>query len=149
MGYCYGGDGRLACDACGTVGGVRKRTCPHRVRYQNGSSLPYCPAPALCRECNDKHRATLHAKCAAGAAVSQAHEDKRAAILGAGGLLLRAAWGDWHANVPEGLVGCVFQGNGERRYRLLTKQEHERAIWDTPLADLDAQPWAGPDAVAA
>ena len=35
MGYCYGrnahGNMALACDNCGTVGGVRKRTCPHKV----------------------------------------------------------------------------------------------------------------------
>lgn len=40
MGYCYQ-DGKLCCDACGAVGGVRKRRCPYG----------WCSAPAICRSC--------------------------------------------------------------------------------------------------
>ena len=47
MGYCYEHrTNRLCCDKCGNAGGVRKRACP----------CGYCPATALCQNCNKEVR---------------------------------------------------------------------------------------------
>lgn len=47
MGYTYEHrTNRLCCDKCGNAGGVRKRACP----------CGYCPATALCQECNKEVR---------------------------------------------------------------------------------------------
>ena len=150
MGYSYGqtasGRWALSCDGCGKVGGVRKRTCPHKVVYAEGYSLPYCPPPALCNACYTKHKATLHKDCAAGAATCNARETARAAALTSGALEVRTAWGDWHETVPKGFVGVRFVGTGgTTTFRLVPAGEYEpgvrRYLHDYP----NAQPWADPD----
>lgn len=79
MGYCYSMDGRLACDGCGAVGETRKRTCPHRVTYADGTSLPYCPAPALCPRCWEREgKSAVHAGCKERAAARTAQEAGKA-----------------------------------------------------------------------
>lgn len=130
MGYTYGrtASGRmaLACDNCGAVGGVCRRTCPHKVlgdsmRAVSGKryAMPYCPAPALCGPCLSKlgglHQ--LHRDCAAGAARAQAEYDETQRRLDAGEYQVVAAYGDWHELVPEGMVGVIFGGRdwGETR----------------------------------
>ena len=81
MGYCYEQNYRtgrvlLACDACGAVGATRKRTCKYKVtNLLRGYTLPYCPAPALCPECWNKYRVTLHDQCKEPAARRQAECD--------------------------------------------------------------------------
>lgn len=125
MGYGYGvsASGRyaLACDNCGTVGGVRKRTCPHKVlgdtlRCAVRVAVPYCKAPAVCSECFAKLGKTkgLHARCAEPAAASQAEHDAIEAALDAGEAFVIAAWGDWADEVPAGHTKVLFKGrNGE------------------------------------
>lgn len=145
MGYCYTKGGALVCDACGESGGVRRRTCPHRV-----SGLPYCPAPALCRDCYARERATLHAGCREGAARAQARDDTRAAVLAGGGLLVKAAWGDWHPTVPAGEVGVLFEGRDRRAWGLVSSHEYRRRTG--LLATMEAfevRPWADPDGAGA
>lgn len=93
MGYSYGrtysGRYALACDNCGTVGGVRKRKCPHTVltdsiRSVNGQRhrLPYCPAPAVCSPCLKELGGSrkIHENCAEPAAKSQAEYDAAEAL---------------------------------------------------------------------
>jgi hypothetical protein len=113
MGYSYGTNERgnwcLACDNCGEVGGVRKRTCPEKVYYPNGSSLPYCYPAALCSACYAKLKGTLHANCKRGAAKENALQARRGALLDAGAYLWRGSYGEWHESVPAGMVGMVFE----------------------------------------
>jgi hypothetical protein len=124
MGYGYGwtetGRMALACDNCGTVGGVRKRTCPYEVtssshRSSGRYSMPYCPAPALCAGCykaNGGLRGVHGQSCAEGAASMQATEDAVEAALDAGDLLVAAAWGDWAEGVEPRYVKVKFTGRG-------------------------------------
>lgn len=150
MGYCYTRGGALCCDRCGESGGVRRRTCPHKVRHGGGVSLPYCQPAALCRACYAVERATLHAGCAEGAARAQATEDTRAAVLAGGGLLVKAAWGDWHPTVPAGEVGVLFEGRDRRAWGLVSSHEYRRRTG--LLATMEAfevRPWADPDGAGA
>ena len=127
MGYCYernrnGSSGRLCCDSCGDAGGVRKRTCPHKVHYGDGTALPYCPAPALCEACWEKHgKNKIHAECKDRAAASTAEEAARQRRHDAGDHEVKSRWGSWHEAVPKGLVGASFINNktGERVWLLL------------------------------
>ena len=131
MGYCYTLDGKLCCDGCGTHGnGTRKRTCPHKVHYANGGSLPYCQPAALCSACYETHKPTLHAGCKAAAAQRTAEETARAARLAAGSYERKACWGSWHATVPDGMVGIVFEGTQGKAWRLVTKDAYDtQARW--------------------
>jgi len=65
MGYIRDRDtGKLVCDACCAVG-ARKRLCP----------FGYCYPPALCDECEKKHRWTSkkrHPNCEADSAAIRA-----------------------------------------------------------------------------
>jgi hypothetical protein len=120
MGYSYGRNARgnwvLSCDGCGDLGGVRKRTCPHKVlgdshRTMDGKrhALPYCPPPALCGACFRRHGGTarIHAQCADGAAQSQARYDETERQLDAGELLVTSAsMVDGH----PGMVRVMFAG---------------------------------------
>lgn len=141
MGYCYDMAGRLACDACGKTGGVRKRTCPHRVHYADGGSLPYCQPAALCSDCYRKHKAKLHEGCAAGAAKQNAAEVARKAKLAAGELEVRSAWGDWHETVPTGMTGVLFRNGDQQDYRLMPQADYQPGdkhwLSDYPTAE----PW--------
>jgi hypothetical protein len=139
MGYCYDDGGKLCCDACGDSGQVRKRTCPYRVHYAEGGSLPYCSPSALCAACYHTHKATLHADCKAGAAKRTAEELERAAMLEAGQYERRTAWGDWHPFVPAGFVGLRFVNKaGKELYRLISTERYE-SITGQWLRDY---PWA-------
>jgi hypothetical protein len=144
VGYCYS-RGRLCCDACG-ITGARKRTCPHRVHYPEGGSLPYCQAPALCGTCYDQRRGVLHEECAAGAAAQNDWHRERGRRLDAGEFEVRTAWGDWHSRVPAGFVGVRFVGKGGSEvYRLVPAADYNVAErhW---LSDYAAtQAWADPD----
>lgn len=151
MGYSYSDRGRLACDACGAAdGNTRKRTCPHRIQYAEGGSLPYCSAPALCAACYAKRKGTLHDGCKAGAAKRNQDEIARGARFAAGELEVRTAYGDWHAAVPDGFVGVTFKARGAEAHRLIPKAVYDpgRKSW---LSDYgpDVHPWAGPDGKAA
>ena len=112
MGYGYGhtSSGRyaLACDRCGTVGGVRKRPCPHKVLTDSARGprtwLRYCPAPALCGECYRELgglRGVHPERCTKGAAASQAEYDARQARLDAGESMVVAAWNGPSADVVK------------------------------------------------
>jgi hypothetical protein len=104
MGYCYTNAGALCCDRCDRSGGVRKRTCPHKV-----GGLPYCYPMALCQECYEAVKDKLHVNCKERAAARQAEEDAKLTTLKTGAFERGAAWGDWHEMVPKGMVGVVFR----------------------------------------
>ena len=152
MGYSYGRNARgnwvLSCDGCGTVGDVRKRTCPHKV---TGDSLrgpryamSYCPAPALCAGCFKREGGTrgLHARCAEPARKSQAEYDAKQARIDAGELFVLAAWGDWQAGVPGGMCGVKFGGRDGEAWHLVPAGDYHPGklpgLSDYP----QAQPWA-------
>lgn len=159
MGYSYGQNERgrwvLSCDNCGNIGGVRKRTCPHKVlqsahRVPNGQrySLPYCYPAALCSSCYATHKAVLHKDCEAAAAERQAEEDAIQAKLDSGAVLRSAAFGDWDETVPEGMVGVLFTAAG-REEKWLMPDEAYRAIPlgvaatpDDYRAIAQLEPWA-------
>lgn len=132
MGYSYGinpDTGRMAlvCDACGEVGGVRKRRCPHLVTDEYGQELPYCPAPALCDACWKTRRATLHDVCAEPARAASVEYAARREKIAAGDLPVRAAWGDWSPGVPEGWTLVLFglpRPLAEEHWRLVPPGEY-------------------------
>ena len=119
----------LACDKCGTVGGVRKRTCRYRVSDEGGQTLPWCPAPALCSACFRVLGGTagIHGEvCRNGAALAQADYDRKAARLAAGDKLVRVGYGSWHADVPDGSVLVGFSGTDRvMEYRLMAKDVYK------------------------
>lgn len=148
MGYCHDSHGRLVCDACGSSTGVRKRTCPHRVYYAEGGSLPYCQPAALCAACYATHKATLHVACAEGAAKSNARERERKEKLANGEFEVKAAFGSWHETVPPGCVGVMFANPtlGER-HMLVPEADYDlfRVVRPRYLSDYPrATPWEGP-----
>ncbi len=160
MGYGFGrtASGRmaLACDNCGAVGEVRKRTCPHKVHYHDGADLPSCMAPALCGPCWEKlGRQKMHDGCRAGAAIANERERERTRRLTAGDMEVMTAWGDWHPAVPAGMVGVWVGGLGARRngghteYRLVRKADYDHRtkhyLSDYPVAT----PWIDPDLIEA
>ncbi len=126
MGYSYcARTGRLACDGCGHVGKVRKRTCPFKVTYPEGYSLPYCYPSALCVACYATHKATLHAGCAERAAARTAAENARGERLAAGASEIKAGYGSWHPSVPAGFVGVIFGTLGHAEtYWLIPETEY-------------------------
>lgn len=149
MGYSYtqssSGRWALSCDACGKGGGVRKRTCPHKVHYPEGYALPYCYPAALCNACYATRKTTLHADCREGAAKRNEQETARAARLAAGELEVRSAYGDWHERVPAGFVGVRFEGTGDTEaFRLMLNAEYQPGekhwLSDYPTT----QVWEGP-----
>ncbi len=125
MGYCYDNRGRLACDNCSATRGVKKNICPETVLTDSLRTtrpglrleIPYCYPPALCARCEEKLADTIHAPCKEHAAASQATSDAVEALLEDGAYLRTAAWGDWHAHVPEGRVGVSFRNlRGQAAY---------------------------------
>lgn len=155
MGYSYTLEGRLCCDSCGRGGTrhgrvtVRRRACPFKVHYADGSSLPNCPAAALCSECYAKHKATLHEHCKDQAAISTQRECEVKRRLEAGDLQIKSAWNTASARVtakkrqpiPEGYVGVLFEGLHRQEYRLVQASDYHwsKKNW---LSDYpDAQPW--------
>ena len=157
MGRSYDSSGRLACDGCGKAEGTtRRRTCPARVVYPSGASLPYCAAPDLCPDCVVKHRDRLHVGCREAAAKRTAEERARGARLEAGEMLLRSCWGDWHERVPAGWVGACFVGKGDAvAYWLVPAKVYDRRGRDDSPGDFarvavemgepELRPWGGPD----
>lgn len=143
MGYSYGfnpatGRMNLSCDSCGTITNVRKRTCPYCVRYHDGTSLPYCPAPALCGPCFTKRgkNAGVHEACKEGARQAQARENVITARLSLGEHRLAAGFGSWHETVPEGSVGAIFRNKqGEEVYRLIPVELYQNRPPDAFLED--------------
>lgn len=143
MGYAYTRTGGLCCDSCGTPG-ARKRKCPHTVTT-DGHTLPWCPAPALCAPCYARKgglRGVHPERCREGAAAAQAEYDRIAERIAAGESQVKAAWGDWHAKVPTGLVGVLFVGADTRTYALVPQADYDprarKFLSDYP----DAQPCA-------
>lgn len=136
MGYSYGytetGRQALACDQCGTVGGVRKRKCPYMVLTDSSRGprvkIHYCYPPALCGGCYKAAgglRGVHGQQCADGAAQSQAEDDANQAKLDAGDLIVLAAWGDWQDKVPEGKTGVLFGAYGKTdTYRLVAAGDY-------------------------
>lgn len=156
MGYSYDKGGRLCCDRCGKAGGVRKRTCPHRVTYPGGASLPYCPARARCDDClrAEGGNAKLHAACAAPAAARTLEEARKAARLAAGDLECRTGWGSWHPAVPAGWVGRRFVGTSGQESFFLIPDAVDDAAGSYFLSDyreaarragVELLPWSDPD----
>ncbi len=145
MGYSYSGN-RLCCDNCGRTGGVRKRTCPHKVRNDSFRSVavgvrhevPYCQPPALCSACYAGLKATLHEPCKEGARLAQEKADRTEALLESGAFLRAAAWGDWHAKVPAGRVGVLFVNRAkEERCYHVDKEEYRAGGVGTPTTPDD------------
>ena len=159
MGFSYGrtasGRSTLSCDSCGTVGGVRKRTCPHKVHYAGGGSLPYCYPAALCSACYATAKPTLHAGHAELAAARTAAESAKHARLVAGDKEVSTAFGSWHAKVPTGFVGVGFAGPATERgmlngsiseWRLVPAEVYDPSV-RRYLSDYHgALPWSGPHA---
>lgn len=147
MGYSYTRSGALACDDCGNGGRVQKRTCPYVVDVISPmmtpmrAKLPYCYPPALCPACWQKHKATVHANCEAGAAASSARYAEQGRRLDAGELAVSSRFGDWHAAVPAGYVGVYFRGWHGEAWRLVPVPEPAGAAW---LSDYPTvQDWIG------
>lgn len=152
MGYSYGytDSGRMAlsCDNCGNVGGVRKRTCPHKVTIDSSRgprhALSYCYPPAVCQPCYKTLGGLrgIHGQdCADGAAKSQAGYDAKQAKLDAGDLMVLAAWGDWKAGVPEGKTLVLF-GHGHVFEHRLVPDDSYHPNTKPFLSDYpDATPW--------
>lgn len=134
MGYGYDTRGRLACDGCGTTGGVRKRRCPYKVltdslRSPRRFEVDYSPAPALCSECYKKHgglRGVHGEACREGAAASQAEYDKVEAALDAGESFVIAAYGSWAEDVPKGQVKVLFKGRAGESSLLMPEDLYEQ-----------------------
>ena len=104
MGCSYGQNewGRwvLACDGCGSIGGVRKVKCPYN----------YCPATALCKTCREAQpslaeRRKIHAVCETRMADIAIEAARERAILAAGGCVLRAA-----KQTAEDCCHVLFEG---------------------------------------
>jgi hypothetical protein len=154
MGYCYGrnatGRMALACDRCGNVGGVRKRTCPHKVLTDSSrgprATLAYCTPSALCGGCFHEIGGSrvLHRDCKDAAAASQAEYDANQARLDAGELTVLAAWGDWHETVPAGMAGVLFGGRDGQRAVLVPAADYQPGTrpWLSDYRDPD--PWTAP-----
>jgi len=143
MGVITDRNGRICCDGCGGTDKVRNRTCPYRVHYSRGGSLPYCSAPHLCSVCWNKHKGLVHATCKAGAARSQERENKRGALEAAGEFLLAAGWGSWHSTVPAGLVGVCFRNlAGEEVWKLVPEADYDQRSQLTTASQFpDAADW--------
>lgn len=160
MGYEYGrsASGRmtLSCDGCGTVGGVRKRTCPFKV-FSSGlrsggvrQGVSYCYPPALCAVCfkGEGGSKGIHVNCDAGARVSQARDDEERRRLEAGESHVTSAFGSWHETVPSGFAGVVFAGldGNEVNVLIAVEEYHQRSdvkgMWLGDYAD--TIPWCGP-----
>ena len=151
MGYCYDSRGRLACDSCGNSGGVRKRTCPHKVtssnhRWPNGQrgAISYCYPSALCDDCFKNHGGNrkVHANCKAGAAARQAEYDAEQARLDRGDHLVVSRYGSWHEAVPEGMVGACYASAGWSDHRrVLVPKEFHKVDWLEDLPAGVAVPW--------
>lgn len=143
MGYCYHKTtGQLVCDCCGSAKGTKKRTCPHKV-----GNLPYCSPPALCPTCyQERGGEKIHDRCKVPAEARRREEDRRWEMLAAGHLERSTAWGDWHDNVPAGLVGVKFVGLKSEEYRLLPEATYNAHQWLHEFAD--AQPWTNPPLTA-
>lgn len=153
MGYLYAsGGGALCCDSCGASGreaGTRKRKCPHVVRGATEvswdgrmvrRSLPYCSAPALCKECYRREGGLrgVHAQCAAPAAEAQNREDLREARLQAGEWQVKWASSDSKL-IPEGHVLVGFRNlQGEERERVFPRDVYRSLSGDIYESDLDA-----------
>ena len=150
MGYCYGfnhttGRHQLACDACGTIGGVRKRTCPRTVlgdslrnadRDGTRHTLPWCQAPALCDTCWQTKGRTkgIHGNCTEGAATSQAKADAVEADLDAGHHFVVSA--TTAPDVPDGYTKVTFRGRDAQITAFVTDYDpHTRPrLADYPTA---------------
>jgi hypothetical protein len=148
MGYCYDHRNRLCCDACGNAGGVRKRICTATVLTDSlrgpRSTLRYCSPPALCPTCYRKRgsAAGIHADCAEYAANAQQEYDAIEAALDAGESLSISAWGSWHPQVPDGMVGLCFASRNGNTYALVYEHEyHNRSV---ALSTVHATPWTRP-----
>lgn len=145
MGYCYErtihGGMRLCCDKCGKSGGVRKRTCPHKVDHRDGTKpLPYCYPAALCSPCYAAEKKTLHATCAADAAQRQAEIDAHRARLEQGEWAVSSGWGSWADWVPEGWTGVIFRNiNGDEQKWIVPADQYnpgsKRYLSDYPDAE--------------
>lgn len=161
MGYSYGYDGisgrvLLACDSCGNAGGVRKRTCTHKVSHLNETTgtthnLPWCQPPALCSPCFKTHGGgkAIHADCAEGAAAAQTRENEKTARMRRGDAIVASAFGSWHESVPEGSTGVIFRGcGGVEVCKLVPADEYDSAQKLFLSCYPDAAPWDGPDRVS-
>jgi hypothetical protein len=140
MGYSYGRTSRggqaLACDHCGeSEGRTRKRTCPHKVRWDslrsvNGErhEVSYCQPPAYCPDCLRAAGGSkaIHKDCAEAAAKATAGHDAIEAGLDAGEAFVIAAWGRG-ADVPEGQCKVIFKGRkSEKSYFIPTESYDPR-----------------------
>lgn len=155
MGYSYGrnpltGRYQLSCDACGSIGSTRKRTCPARVTStsEHGGArqtLPYCPAPAYCPGCWTTRRATAHAGCHEAAAQVQARDDAKQERLDAGELAVVYAIGASRYNdeVPDGWVKVGFAGRAGAQVEYAVRDSEYDPGARPWLSDYpDARPWS-------
>lgn len=134
MGYCYGrsSSGRyaLCCDHCGKVG-ARKRPCPYR----------YCPAVALCKECNagepgreyKRYHVENHCKEKHIAFTARwAETDRRIAT---GEFLRGAACSE--EDCPKGWVKVWFKGACSDRIRFMPSETYDAIPMLTDATEAD------------
>jgi len=55
----------------------------------------------------------------------QAQEDAKRDAIAAGEMFVRAAWGDWHDDVPKGMVGALYSGKEGEVYILMPKDRYD------------------------
>lgn len=137
MGTITDSAGRLCCDKCGQSGGVRKRTCPYKVRcdslrsmYGQRPVLSYCSPWALCSPCFKVLgglRGVHGDSCRDGAAQSQAEYDAIELALEAGELFVVSA-----STTPEGMVAVTFWGRYDPETRSRPEQKHivPKSVYD-------------------
>jgi hypothetical protein len=131
MGYCRDSAGRLVCDRCGNAGGVRRRTCPHKVLTDSVAharmTLPNCSPWALCATCFRVMGGNkgVHEGCAAEAAAAQARYDAIEAGLDAGELFVLSATSGERQGVPDGQVGVIFHGRGGHVHVLVPAADYD------------------------
>lgn len=131
MGYSYDMQNRLCCDQCGKAEGTtRKRPCPSG----------YCPAVALCPECNHAVRhdgvigdggrritwRAMHEYCDAKSEAFAAEEARRAALMRAGTPVRCAALG-YHDGT--GRVRVLFEHLSPDGQRVTTGADMDKATY--------------------
>lgn len=129
MGTITDSSGRLCCDKCGQSGGVRRRTCPYKIRtdslrsmYGNRPVLNYCSPWALCSPCFKALgglRGIHGDECRDGAARSQAEADAIEAGLDKGAMFVVSA-----IAMSGGMVEVTFWGKHDAGARSRPEVKH-------------------------
>lgn len=118
MGFCFQ-DGKLVCENCGAVGGVRKVPCP----------AGYCQADALCAPCrkDPEVKAKLrvaHGGCAEAHARFRAEQEAVAAVQATGAYTFCASL---YADSTRETVRCWFRNAaGDTKEMVVSNEERDK-----------------------